>query len=206
MAERERPLAEAMNRVLEIPWVFALQQAIFNDYGAVQKEFAAELAGERLKILDVGCATGASIAKIFDLDKVDYTGLDLVPEYVELAQRRNPKGKFVAMDATHLEFPPASFDRVLFLGVWHHVPDAVVQGALSSLQRVLKPDGKVLVAEPLFTPGRPLSNLLLRHDRGRFIRDQAGYKSLIKGWRIERESAFDFGLHRLQSLVLVKAD
>jgi ubiquinone/menaquinone biosynthesis C-methylase UbiE len=181
-----------------------MQQALCNNYGAVREEFADQLQGEGLKVLDIGCSTGASIAKIFDFDRLDYTGLDLLPEYVEVAKRRNPKGKFLAMDATHLDFPDASFDRALFLGVWHHMPDDVVRAALAGLQRVLKPGGKVLIAEPLFTPGRALSTFFLRHDRGHFIREREQYKALIQGWKIERERSFDFSLHRFLSLVLVK--
>lgn len=189
-------------RALDVPLVFRVQQHLCNDYSAVSGHFAPQLAGKGLRLLDIGCSTGASVSKLFDLDAHSYTGVELVPEYAAIAQRMNPKGRFLAMDARHLDLPDASFDRVFFLGVWHHMDDATVRASLAEAKRVLAPGGLLLVAEPMFTEGRWLSTLLLNHDRGKFIRDEAGYKSLLDGWQIAQEGQFDFTLHRMIGLEL----
>lgn len=196
----------AVHGLLKIPLVFRLQERLCNNYEAVRNQFASELGSGNgtLRILDVGCSTGASVARMFDLDKVEYTGIELVPEYAAIAQRMNPGGKFLAMDARKMDLPDASFDRVLFLGVWHHMDDETVKASLTEVGRVLAPGGKVLVAENIFTPGRFVSTVLLNHDRGKNIRTPDGYRALAEGWTVEREDIFEFSLHRMFSMVLVQ--
>jgi len=193
-----------IHKVLEVPLLFRIQQRICNNYEAVRKQFAGELEGKDLRFLDVGCSTGASVSQIFDLKKVDYTGIELVPEYAAIAQRMNPDGKFLAMDARKMDLPDASFDRVLFLAVWHHMDDATVLASLKEARRVLAPGGKVLIAENIFTPGKFISTLLLNHDRGKDIRTPEGYRALTEGWHVERDAIFQFSLHRMYVMVLTK--
>jgi ubiquinone/menaquinone biosynthesis C-methylase UbiE len=84
--------------------------------------------------------------------------------------------------------------------------DDTIRQALLEVKRVLAPGGLLLVAEPMFSADRPLSTFMLKHDRGKFIRDEEGYKSLLQGWRIAKESHFDFSLHRMLALELVPED
>jgi SAM-dependent methyltransferase len=200
------PFWRGIHKVLEIPLVFRLQQNLCNNYGSVRAEFQAELGGGPHRYLDVGCSTGASVSKLFDLEKEDYTGIELVPEYAAIAQRMNPHGKFLAMDARKMDLPDASYDRILFLAVMHHMDDATCRDALKEAHRVLAPGGKVLVAENIFTPGRFWSSLFLRHDRGDFIRKPEGYRALVDEalWAVERDNIFEFSLHRMYSMVLVR--
>lgn len=202
MAEKPSLIWRMIYRALEVPVLFRMQQHICNDYSAVQTVFGDTLRQPGLRMLDIGCSTGASVSKIFDLERQDYTGVELVPEYAAIAQRWNPKGRFLAMDARKLDLPDASFDRAFFLGVWHHMDDDTIRRSLSEVARVLAPGGRLLVAEPMFTANRPFSTFMLNHDRGKFIRDEAGYKGLLQGWRIVKESQFDFSLHRMIALEL----
>jgi SAM-dependent methyltransferase len=201
------PFWRSIHKVLEIPLVFRLQQRLCNNYGSVRAEFEKELGGGKHRYLDVGCSTGASVSQLFDLKNEDYTGIELVPEYAAIAQRMNPDGKFLAMDARKMDLPDAAYDRILFLAVMHHMSDDVCRDALKEAHRVLEPGGKVLIAENIFTSGRFWSTLFLRHDRGEFIREPAGYRALVdeeRLWRVERDNIFEFSLHRMYSMVLVK--
>jgi ubiquinone/menaquinone biosynthesis C-methylase UbiE len=191
-----------IHRLLAVPLVFDVQQALCNNYGGVRAEFADYLNKDGLKILDVGCSTGASAASVVDMERQDYTGIEIVPEYAVLAAKRNPKSRVLVMDARKMEFLDNSFDVVYFLGVWHHMDDGTVRDSLAEVRRVLKPNGLLLVAEPLFTPGRWYSNVLLRGDRGKYIRSEDGYLQLAQGWRVHRKRTFRFSLHRFLSLVL----
>ena len=192
-----------IHRLLAVPVVFDIQQALCNNYGAVRAEFADYLSSDGLKILDIGCSTGASAAAIVDMERQVYTGIDIVPEYAVLAAKRNPKARVLAMDARKMDFGDKSFDVAYFVGVWHHMDDDAIRDTLAELRRVLKPNGLLLVAEPLFTPGRWYSNLLLRRDRGKHIRSEEGYLQLAEGWGVRRKRTFRLSLHRFLSLVLV---
>jgi hypothetical protein len=62
--------------------------------------------------------------------------------------------------------------------------------------------GQVVVSEPVFTPGWPLSNFLLSLDRGRNIRDEAEYRRLYGGFSVVRQRFFKLSFHRFCSFVL----
>jgi ubiquinone/menaquinone biosynthesis C-methylase UbiE len=105
------------------------------------------------------------------------------------------------MDARDMEFEDNFFDLTLFMGVLHHLPDDVVRACLLDIKRVLRRGGHVLVAEPIFTKNW-LSTWFLDRDRGRYIRDEAGYESLFGGYTIIRKRHFKFSLHTFCSYVL----
>lgn len=194
--------ARILHRLLRSPIIFELQQRMFNDYPRVHAEFEEVLGRSGLSIVDIGCSTGACAASIVDMKSNHYVGLDIEPDYIDLAARRAPEGRFVAMDARHMEFPNATFDVAMFVGVMHHMDDALVKDCLREVSRVLKPEGCVLVAEPVYTPGRWLSTALLNMDRGRYIRDEPGYRTLFEGFSLERQRYFRLSVHRFCSFVL----
>jgi ubiquinone/menaquinone biosynthesis C-methylase UbiE len=197
-------LQSAIHKALSWPLLFDLQQKVFNNYKAVRKQFVTYMDAPGLAVLDVGCSTGASAAALVDLQKHEYTGIELMPEYAAIAQRRGLRGRFLAMDATQMSFADASFDRVLFTGVLHHMEDGIAKASLAESFRVLKPGGWLLAAEPMFTPGERLTNFLLAHDRGSHIRTAEEYKALFGGRPIAQEGAFRFSFHRFISLALRK--
>lgn len=189
--------------VLSIPRVFEWQQKLCNNYDAIRDEFGEHLKASGRTILDIGCSTGTCGSRIVAMDVNRYYGVDIDPDYVRVAKERNPAGNFLCMDARTLEFQSGFFDIVLFTGVLHHMDDRLIRDCLREVRRVLKPGtGVALVAEPVFTPGMPLSNLLLWLDRGRHIRAADGYRALFDGFAVERERFFRFSLHRFCSFVL----
>jgi SAM-dependent methyltransferase len=184
--------------------VFEWQQRLCNNYGAIRRHFRQHLDLAGMDILDVGCSTGTCAATVVSMDRNRYVGIDVVPEYVERAARRCPAGKFLTMDARRLDFPDASFDVVLFVAVLHHMEDGLIHDCLRDTRRVLRPDGVVLCAEPVFTRGKPLSTLLLTFDRGGYIRTEAGYRALFDGFTVTSPGYLWVSLHRFCSFELRK--
>lgn len=74
---------------------------------------------------------------------------DYDPAMVELAARRlgrlGLRARLEVADATQLRYPDASFDAVVSILVWHHVENW--RAANRELRRVLKPDGRALLAD-----------------------------------------------------------
>ena len=165
-------------------------------------EFLEYLNATDKTILDIGCSTGTCAAQIVDMKNNAYYGIDIEKDYIDIAKRTHKYGKFLAMDARKMNFQDNEFDVVMFIGVLHHMPDDLIADCLSSIQRVLKPEGTIIVAEPVFTKGKYFSNLLLSLDRGRFIRKQFEYKALFEGFSVKRESYFRLSAHRFCSLEL----
>jgi ubiquinone/menaquinone biosynthesis C-methylase UbiE len=191
-----------VTRFLSQPRVFQWQQRLCNNYAAVKEHFARHLEGLDKDILEIGCSTGNCGSALVSMERNRYVGIDIVPGYIELARRRYPAGRFMAMDARSLAFPSTSFDLVLFIAALHHMEDGLVRDCLAEVRRVIRGDGIVLCAEPVFTRGRTLSTLFLTFDRGRHIRTEHGYRALFDGFVISDTNYFDFSLHRFCSFVL----
>jgi ubiquinone/menaquinone biosynthesis C-methylase UbiE len=66
------------------------------------------------KILDIGCGLGDFYTYLRNHGiNVDYHGVDLVPELIDEARKKNPDGLFEIRDIIEDEFLPNSFDYVV---------------------------------------------------------------------------------------------
>ena len=194
-------ITKLIHKLLENPLIFRIQQYICNNYGNVRREFGDYLEHDGLNILDIGCSTGTAAKQVIDMKRNFYIGLDLDLPYVRIASRNNPNGNFLVMDGSNLGFRENLFDVIMFNGVWHHMDDALIRACMLDIKRVIKRDGVILVAEPVFTPGKFLSDFFLRRDRGKFIRSEVGYQSFFSEYVIHRQRFFNFSLHRFVSFV-----
>lgn len=197
-------LIRLIDAVLSVPWIFEAQQRLCNNYEAVREAFKTYLDVSGKDILDIGCSTGTCGATAVPIERNRYVGIDIEPKYIEIAKRMYPRGTFAAMDARRLEFADRRFDVIFFTGSLHHMEDQVIIDCFKEVRRVLKDDGVVLLAEPLFTKGSYLSNFLLRLDRGKHIRDKEGYQRFLSEFRIVEEGYFRLSFHRFCSFVLRK--
>lgn len=197
-----RLLRSMIERVLAVPLFFELQQRFCNTYQEVRAEFDEHLSPGGLDILDVGCSTGTCSGQIIDLERNRLLGVDIEPAYVARAAAVYPGGNWIAMDARNMGLRDSSIDVAMFVGVLHHMSDDLIRDCVRDIRRVLRPGGVMLVAEPVFTPGKWLSNALLHLDRGKYIRDADGYLDLLEGFTVERAGFFGLSVHRFCSYVL----
>jgi ubiquinone/menaquinone biosynthesis C-methylase UbiE len=96
------------------------------------------------RVLDVGCGTGSLAAAILSVSNPEVVHcIDFAPVYVSYAREKNRDARLVfgVGDACALNFPEASFDRVLSLLLLHFVPRAT--DAIAEMRRVAKPGGVV---------------------------------------------------------------
>ena len=131
-----------------------------------------------MRILDIGCGTG----DILDyLPEVDYLGVDLNPRYIEAAIRRHgSQGAFLSRDIRDEDWSGnGDWDRVLAMGILHHLEDNEALHLLRVAKRRLKPDGKLVTFDSCFVPGQSLmARFLINQDRGRNTRSEGGYRDL----------------------------
>mgnify|MGYP001821389391 CR=1 FL=1 len=96
-----------------------------------------------MKLLEVGVGTGLSLPML--PRTVNITGVDLSEKMLAQARKRleteqlQRNVQLLKMDATHLQFPDNSFDRVLAAYFISVVPDPV--RVISEMKRVCKPGG-----------------------------------------------------------------
>jgi demethylmenaquinone methyltransferase/2-methoxy-6-polyprenyl-1,4-benzoquinol methylase len=97
------------------------------------------------KIVDLATGTGdLALAVQKKLPDAEVTGVDFLPEMLELARRKGVRETILA-DAMKLPFPDASFDCVTIAFGLRNMENW--RDALVEMSRVLKPDGRLLVLE-----------------------------------------------------------
>jgi ubiquinone/menaquinone biosynthesis C-methylase UbiE len=109
---------------------------------------AAALApapGQRL--LDVGCGVGHLLAWLAGRGGGRHHGLDLSTASVGAARAACPSAGFAVGDAERLPYRSGAFDRIVYNGSAHHLPD--LAAALVEAHRVLAPGGRIVLFEPV---------------------------------------------------------
>ena len=109
------------------------------------EKFGLDLLGA--DILEVGCGNGYAASLITARGVNRYTGLDIMPEQLEIARKRNlPNACFVLGSADDLSaFPDKSFDAILDFCILHHVEGW--RSFFDESHRVLKSGGSIYAAD-----------------------------------------------------------
>jgi ubiquinone/menaquinone biosynthesis C-methylase UbiE len=141
--------------------------------------------GER--VLDVGCGTGtlALMAQRRVGTSGGVVGVDPSPVQIARARaqaaRRHLPTVFQSGVIELLDFPDASFDVVLSSLMMHHLPTSLKRQGLAEIARVLKPGGRLVIAD-----------FKRKQDRqGRAARFHAGGSDLGGLEDLVRAAAFD---------------
>lgn len=112
----------------------------------------ADLPGGH-KLLDVGCGTGTlAIQAARRLTGAgDVTGVDPAPRQIararSKARRAGVKVDFQSGVIENLSFPDSTFDTVTSTLMMHHLPGDLRLQGLAEIARVLKPQGRLIVAD-----------------------------------------------------------
>jgi len=103
--------------------------------------WAAEVDGP---VIDAGCGPGHWSAHIAGRGR-DVSGIDITPEFIEIARRRFPGVPFEVGRLDQLAAAPGSIGGVLaWYSLIHHDRDGVC-AALAEFARVIHPGGRLLV-------------------------------------------------------------
>lgn len=107
--------------------------------------------------LDFGTGIGNSLPYFAKhLPRCSLTGLDVSTKSLEIAGQRFPgQAELVCFDGQTLPFADESFDFAFAACVFHHIPEDSQSRLLEELQRVLRPDGLMMVFE--HNPYNPLT-------------------------------------------------
>jgi len=127
-------------------------------------------------LLDVGCGTGGVTipAKRRVGESGTAAGIDPAPEMIAVA-RRKAKRAGVEIDfrvgvIESLPFPDETFDVITSSLMMHHLPERLRIKGLAEIRRVLKPGGRILIADMRRPSGSALkrffTTLVLHHGHG----------------------------------------
>jgi demethylmenaquinone methyltransferase/2-methoxy-6-polyprenyl-1,4-benzoquinol methylase/phosphoethanolamine N-methyltransferase len=134
------------------------------------------LPGEAL--LDVGCGTGG-VTLPARLPLGEYgsaAGIDPSPEMIAIARRKAHRAgleiDFRVAAIECLPFPDRTFDVVTASLMMHHLPQPLQVKGLAEIWRVLKPGGRILIADMIksstSSPRLFLTTLPLHHRHAQF--------------------------------------
>lgn len=154
------------------------------------------------RIADLGCGPSDMLRYLSPTCRPGfYLGVDISERYLDSARRRAAKAgvaaEFLSLDLTRLShdrdvqeklvglLEDRKIDRVLLLGVLHHIDDESALATLNLVHQV-STVRSLITDDVVQIPGHFLNNGYCRLDRGEFIRDEAGYDALIakSAWRI----------------------
>ncbi|SJZ62544.1 Ubiquinone/menaquinone biosynthesis C-methylase UbiE [Pilibacter termitis] len=97
-------------------------------------------------VLDVGCANGKLLTMLKERHQgMIGVGLDISEEMIRVAREKHPEFTFECANAEKLPFDNGTFDWVICSASFHHFP--APKEFLKEAIRVLKPAGKLLIAE-----------------------------------------------------------
>jgi demethylmenaquinone methyltransferase/2-methoxy-6-polyprenyl-1,4-benzoquinol methylase len=160
-------------------------------------EIARRIGPDARRLLDL-CTGTALVPAVVAPARPDLTvvGLDLSPEMLRLGQEKLERQRLrnavlVRADAGRLPFRDRSFDAVSVSYGLHELPTGVRRRALDEVRRVLRPEGRLVVAD-LDRPRRLgfLVDLYLR------LGEPAHAREVLDGGlvRLAREAGFEVDL------------
>jgi ubiquinone/menaquinone biosynthesis C-methylase UbiE len=122
-------------------------------------------------ILDIGTGKGEFIpVLIHTFPGAFITGIDPNTESLEIASRHYPKIEFQKMGAEKLHFRDNTFDIISISMALHHLPK--IGKSLKEIKRVVKPDGYLIINEPISDNLNPAQEVhkMYHHFRSRIDR------------------------------------
>ena len=131
------------------------------------------------RVLDLGCGTGVLTRMIADRLHAatggQSVGIDAAASMIAVARKKRASDtcRFEVMAAEDLHFADASFDAVVSSLFFHHVQLDLKEKALAEALRVLKPGGRLVIAD-MHVPTTWMGALVSHVSRWFFMQPQIG--------------------------------
>lgn len=97
------------------------------------------------KVLDAGCAHGSE-SKYFASRGFEVTGIDISPEFIELAKSNCPNCTFIVADMRHPSARLKNFDAIWANASFLHIPKENGLTTLEGFNKILKSGGVLYVS------------------------------------------------------------
>jgi len=115
-----------------------------------------------MSVLDVGCGTGALLARLCAGCDIDAHGIDMEQNMIDVAKNKHPLMDFSLSRCNETPFADKSFDVIVACMAYHHFDNK--EGFAKEATRLLKDGGILYIADPRFPqPLRKTINAILRH-------------------------------------------
>ena len=137
---------------------------------------------------------------------VDYVGFDTELSYIKWAKKKYAGKGIVYCESYTQQYVNylAPFDVILLFGVLHHCNDETCADLIPMLLNSLKPDGRIITLDPCFTSDQSaFSKFIGKIDRGRYVRTQQGYETLVKSSFLNIQSEIFHNICRIPTTEII---
>lgn len=176
-------------RLLGLPFVYRRVRPLVVGGVDMTPSYQNLDAGADEVILDIGCGPGEALRYLTKFRAL--YGFDTDRVAVEFARKLAAGRANVSFEARRVS--PADVEainptRVMMNGLLHHLADEEALELLRMCARCASVQ-RIATQDVVYLPGQHLNNFFARLDRGKHVRDVAGYKKLVAGANlvIERE-------------------
>jgi 2-polyprenyl-3-methyl-5-hydroxy-6-metoxy-1,4-benzoquinol methylase len=134
-------------------------------YAYARTEIAALIPGRGLKVLDVGCGQGATLAELKRSGKASVAvGIEINREAVAEAGKLLDGVIIGNIENLEINYPQGYFDVIIMADVLEHLVDP--WGTVKKLKKHLAPDGIMVASLPNIRHSGALGRLLFKGDFG----------------------------------------
>lgn len=185
------------------PWVYDWTQTLAGQKQNLKLISRHVAAMHAETVIDLGGGTGAS--RGLWAEDCRYVCLDVEMPKLRGFRSKYPSGLALLSDATRMAIASGSVDVVLCMAVVHHLTNAMLDQVLDEVLRVLKPDGQIVLLDPVLNQERWAGRVLWRLDRGSYprtaeeIRAKLDSRFRVVHWQkhaIYHEYVFGIGVRR----------
>lgn len=174
---------DRLHGLLESPFVYRSVQRLLGA-GRAREVLLSEYVrcAARHHVLDVGCGTADVLAHL--PAGVRYTGIDPNGRYLAQARRRyGGEARFLVGRAGEVSDGDLGgpFDRILMIGLLHHLTDEEAAAAVRQAARLLAPRGVCVTLDNVRLERDSLvARWLIAADRGARVRSEEDYLALLR--------------------------
>lgn len=97
--------------------------------------FAAANFGKDIRVLDIGCGPGGAYNALRMNHNVDYYGVDIREDFIDVARKRYPDARFEVQDVTHPDFDFSGYDLIIALETFEHVPESKLVRVIENIAK-----------------------------------------------------------------------
>jgi hypothetical protein len=177
-----------INFLLKNPSFYRFYQKIvrkkYDEYDFIKFIFKKNFF-KKVRMLDICCGDSYILEYISEFID-DYMGVDNNDKYLNQCKKRWKKFNFISLDLNNLkntdEFLQFNPNFIFINGAIHHLDDKAVKSTNSFIENNFS-DSYFLSVDPIKTNNSLLNSVMIKFDRGKFIRDKFQYAELMNSYK-----------------------
>ena len=149
-----------------------------NEYNFLEFVFKKQ---KNINILDI-CCGDSYVLKYIEKYVCNYIGIDNNKDYLKESIKKYPKFSFYYLDIKKISTLKVKNINFVFLnGAIHHFDDDTIKKLIRYIKKKF-PKAIFLSIDPLRDKNNFINEVMIKNDRGKFIRKKDGYKKILNSF------------------------